>query len=164
MNVKLSERSKYYFFTFSMLMVWWGVFTIIELPFNELFFFATAYLWHLALVTPGLRDTVMRTHGKLSFLGMMVRLNYYLQLFINFKKLPFASSFIRAISPLLFAMLLYILGGSASVVYTVFGSLVFEVTYFFYKKIYKIEKISLLGSKDDQETQKENLSEETSHV
>lgn len=164
MKLKITERSKYYFFTFSILMVWWGVFTIIELPFSDLFFFLTAYIWHLALVTPGLRDTVLRTHGKLSFLGLMVRLNYYLQLFINFKNLAYAPSFIRAISPLLFTLVLYVLGGSASVVYTIFGSLVFEVTYFFYKKIYKQERTNLLERKVNPETPKEKMSEETSHV
>ena len=93
----------------------------------------------------------MTNHHKLSFLAVVVRLNYYLQLFINIKRLPYASSFIRAISPALFTFLLFILGGQGNIVFTLLGSFCFEVMYVIVKKKTDIFGVSPLRNIIDQD-------------
>lgn len=148
---KLTERSKYYIVTFLPLGIFWILLTLINIEFENIVFFVMAYVWHLSLQTPGLRDMVIKSHGKLSFLGLMVKLNYYLQLFINFKNLPFASGIIRSFSPLLFALVINFLGGVGSILFTLLGSFLFEVIYFAYKK-WIGKETNLLAHKVDPET------------
>jgi hypothetical protein len=131
---KLSILSKYYIVSFANLAVWYGLISLIGVYFVDQIFFLTAFVWHFALQTPGLREKVMTNHHKLSFLAVIVRLNHYLQIFINIKRLPYASSFIRAISPVLFTLLLFLLGGHGNVLFTLIGSFCFEVVYVYVKK------------------------------
>ena len=88
-----------------------------------------AFVWHFALLTPDLKDKVMTKHHRLSFLAVVVRINYYLQLFINLRRIPYASSFIRALSPLTFSFLLLVLGGTGNLLFTLLGSFCFEAVY-----------------------------------
>lgn len=126
---KLSIHARYYIITFLNLGIWWGLFSLVNIEFINIIFFLTAYVWHFALLTPGLKEKVMTNHHKLSFLAVVVRVNHYLQLFINIKRLPYASSFIRALSPAMFTFLLFILGGSGNILFTFLGSVCFEVMY-----------------------------------
>ena len=111
----------------------------------------TAFIWHFALMTPGLKEKVMTSHHKLSFLAVVVRINHYLQIFINFKKLPYTSSFIRALSPGLFTFMLFILGGTGNILFTFFGSLVFELIYIYMKKNTLIFQTSLSVHRENQD-------------
>ena len=112
---KLSFLSKYYILSFVNLGICFGIIYLADVHFVDKIFFLTAFVWHFSLQTPGLKEKVMTNHHKLSFLAVVVRLNYYLQLFINLKRLPYASSFIRAISPALFTFLLFILCGQGNI-------------------------------------------------
>ena len=111
----------------------------------------TAYIWHFSLLTPGLKEKVMSSHHRLSFLAIVVRVNHYLQIFINIKRLPYASSFIRALSPGLFTFLLFLLGGSGNILFTLLGSFLFEVIYIVMKKKTSIFQSSLLEHKDNRD-------------
>ena len=130
---KLSLHSKYYLISFFNLGICWGILTLLNIDFLNVIFFLTAFVWHFALVTPGLKEKVMTHHHRLSFLAVVVRLNHYLQLFINLKKLPFSSSFIRALSPAMFTFLLFIVGGGGNLIFTLLGSVCFEVIYLIVK-------------------------------
>ncbi|MBY0415821.1 MAG: hypothetical protein K2Q18_16740 [Bdellovibrionales bacterium] len=131
---KLSIQARYYTISFLNLAIWWGLLTLLSIEFTNVVFFLTAFVWHFALLTPGLKEKVMTTHHKLSFLAVVVRVNHYLQMFINIKRLPYAPSFIRALSPALFTFILFVLGGSGNIVFTFLGSLTFEVVYLFTKE------------------------------
>lgn len=148
---KLSILSKYYILSFANLGVCFGIIYWIDIHFVDQIFFLTAFVWHFSLQTPGLKEKVMTNHHKLSFLAVVVRLNYYLQLFINIKRLPYASSFIRAISPALFTFLLFILGGQGNIVFTLLGSFCFEVMYVIVKKKTDIFGVSPLRNIIDQD-------------
>lgn len=131
---KLSVLSKYYIISFVNLAICYGIISLVGINFVDQMFFLTAFVWHFSLQTPGLREKVMTNHHKLSFLAVVVRLNHYLQIFINIKRLPYAPSFIRAISPVLFTFLLFILGGHGNILFTLIGSFCFEVVYVIVKK------------------------------
>lgn len=148
---KLSILSKYYIISFVNLGICFGVIYLIGSHFVDQIFFLTAFVWHFSLQTPGLREKVMTNHHKLSFLAVVVRLNHYLQLFINIKRLPYASSLIRAISPVLFTFLLFILGGHGNIIFTLLGSLCFEVVYVFLKNKTDVFGVSLLKHINDQD-------------
>ena len=143
---KLSVLSKYYIFSFVNLGICYGIIYLIDIHFVDQIFFLTAFVWHFSLQTPGLKEKVMTNHHKLSFLAVVVRLNYYLQLFINIKRLPYASSLIRAISPALFTLLLFILGGQGNIIFTLLGSLCFEVIYMLVKKNTDVFGVNPLGN------------------
>ena len=123
----------------------------------------TAYIWHFSLVTPGLKEKVMTSHHRLSFLAIVVRVNHYLQIFINLKKLPYASSFIRALSPGLFTFMLFILGGTGNILFTILGSFLFEALYIFMKKKTAIFQSSLLEHRENPGTAPMIPSAEKSH-
>lgn len=148
----ISILSKYYIISFTNLAVCFGIISLIDVNFVDQIFFLTAFVWHFSLQTPGLREKVMTNHHKLSFLAVVVRLNHYLQIFINIKKLPYASSFIRAISPALFTFLLFILGGHGNIILTLLGSLCFEVVYVIVKKKTDFFGVSPLVHTGDQDT------------
>ena len=143
---KLSILAKYYIISFVNLGMCFGVIYLVGTHFVNQIFFLTAFVWHFALQTPGLKEKVMTNHHKLSFLAVVVRLNYYLQLFINIKRLPYASSLIRAISPALFTLLLFILGGQGNIIFTLLGSLCFEVIYMLVKKNTDVFGVNPLGN------------------
>lgn len=149
---KLSIHSKYYLVSFLNLGICWGILALLEINFLNVIFFLTAFVWHFALVTPGLKEKVMTHHHKLSFLAVVVRMNHYLQLFINLKKIPYASSFIRAISPVVFTFLLFILGGGGNLLFTLLGSFCFELVYLLVKnKTTWFEETSPLERTSDSE-------------
>lgn len=132
---KLSELSRYYLVSLINLVVCTGILFLLQVAFINVIFFITAFVWHFALLTPHLKDKVMTNNHKFSFISVVVRINYYLQLFINLKRLPFGSSFVRALSPLAFSFLLLVLGGAGNLLFTLLGSFCFEVIYLLtYKK------------------------------
>jgi hypothetical protein len=131
---KLSLRAKYYLLSFVNVGFFCAILLLLQIEFINIIFFLTSYVWHFSLQTPGLKEQVMTKHHKLSFLAVVVRVNHYLQLFINIKRLPYASSFIRALSPALFTFMLFILGGAGNMLFTFLGSLCFEVMYQILKK------------------------------
>lgn len=160
---KLSVLSKYYLISFATLAVCFGIIVLIDFNFIDQIFFLTAFVWHFSLQTPGLREKVMTNHHKLSFLAVIVRLNHYLQIFINVKRLPYASSFIRAISPVLFTFLLFILGGHGNILFTLIGSFCFEVVYVYAKKNTGFFGVSPLVHTSDQDTPPVIPNEEKNH-
>ena len=131
---KLSVLAQYYIISFTAMGILWAILALAQVQFINIVFFMTAFVWHFSLVTPGLKEKVMTSHHKLSFLAIVIRVNHYLQIFINLKKVPYASSFIRAISPGLFTFVLFILGGTGNILFTLAGSLLFELLYIFMKK------------------------------
>lgn len=136
--MKITVTSKFYGISFVTAAVFWGLLTLCQIEFVNIIFFMTAYIWHFALLTPGLKEQVMTKHHKLSFLAIIVRGNHYLQIFINLKRMPFSSSIIRAISPALFTFLLHLVGGTGSILFTLLGSLCFEVIYLIIKNKTKL--------------------------
>jgi hypothetical protein len=157
---KLGVRSKYYLSTFLTLFLCMGLFNFFNFAYVDIIFFITAYVWHLALLTPGLKEMVLRSHHRLSFLAMIMRFNHYLQIFINVKNIPFLSSLIRSISPLIFTLFVYVISGESYVLFTVLGSVVFEMIYFLFKKYVGQETSELLKHRDDLEIPLEKSNEE----
>lgn len=129
---QLSDLSKYYFLSLITLLLAWGLLSFIDLEFLNLIFFLMAFVWHFALLAPGLKQKVLTSHHRLSFLSVVMRIDHYLHLFIGirFNKIPFSSAFIRAFSPFFFCFLLFVFGGSGNLLFTLLGSLVFELMYF----------------------------------
>lgn len=132
---KTSATTRYYFFSFVGFLVLWFSLMLLGVQFVNLVFFMTGFVWHFALLAPGLKEKVLASKQKYSFLSVMVRVNYYLQLFINIKRFPFTTSIVRAISPLLFTLVLLVFGGAGNLLFTLLGSLCFEVIYHFVKPI-----------------------------
>ena len=127
--MKVSALSRYYFFSFIGLVLIWLLLALLNVNFLDIVFFVTAFVWHFSLLAPGLKEKVLATNQKYSFITVMVRVNHYLQLFINLKKIPHSSAFIRAISPFLFCLFLLVFGGSGNLLFTLLGSACFEVLY-----------------------------------
>ncbi len=138
---KITDLTKYYAISFSGAVLFWFALMVMNAEFVDLIFFLTAYVWHFALLAPGLKEKILSGElnkgQKYSFLSIIIRINHYLQLFINLKKFPYASAFIRALSPLLFTLLLLISGGGGNLIFTVLGSTVFEIIYILTKSSFK---------------------------
>ena len=164
--MKFTPTVKFYAVSFSTAAAFWGLLLLCQVEFSNIIYFLTAYIWHMALLTPGLKDTVMTNHHKLSFLAVVVRGNHYLQMFINLKRLPFASSFIRAISPALFTFILFLVGGYGSILFTLLGSLCYEVIYLLVKnktRLYDSQVFNPLAHINDLDTPPVIPNEEKSH-
>ena len=114
--------------------VCWSIFTLLNIEFINMLFFVTTYVWHFALLTPGLKEKMITEKQRLSFISVVVRINHYLQLFIKIKKVPFGPSIVRAISPMFFTLLLMIVGGSGNLLFTLLGSVCFEGTHYLISK------------------------------
>ena len=132
--MKVSALSRYYFFSFVTLAIIWLVLSLMDVNFLDIVFFVTAFVWHFSLLAPGLKEKILATNQKYSFISVMVRVNHYLQLFINLKKVPHSSAFVRAISPFLFCLFLLVFGGCGNLLFTLLGSLCFEILYLVIRK------------------------------
>ncbi|MEQ1623027.1 MAG: hypothetical protein ABL919_16655, partial [Methylococcales bacterium] len=66
---QLSDLSKYYFLSLITLLLAWGLLSFIDLEFLNLIFFLMAFVWHFALLAPGLKQKVLTSHHRLSFLS-----------------------------------------------------------------------------------------------
>jgi hypothetical protein len=127
--MKLSEQSRYYLISFVTAAIFWLVFVLLEIEFINITFFIMAFIWHFALLAPGLRQKVFNKNIKFSFIGITIRINHYLQMFLPAHKIPYGPSLIRALSPLIFSFLLFVAGGIGNLFFTILGSFVFEVIY-----------------------------------
>lgn len=164
---QLSDLSKYYFLSLVTLLIAWGLLSLIDLEFLNLIFFLMAFVWHFALLAPGLKQKVLTSHHRLSFLSVVMRIDHYLHLFIRFKKIPYSSALIRAFSPFFFCFLLFVFGGSGNLLFTLLGSLIFELMYFVvYLKILShpiAHSASPSNDKDDLEIPPAIPTEEINH-
>lgn len=131
---RLSALARYYLISMISFFICWSLLTIFNVEFLNTLFFMTSYVWHFTLLTPGLKEKMLTKKQRFSFINVVVRTNYYLQLFIKIKKDPFGSSIIRALSPMLFTLILMVVGGSGNILFTLLGSLSFEVTHYFLTK------------------------------
>ena len=122
----------------SFIFFWFLFNKILTLEFVNTLFFSTAFIWHFTLLTPGLREKTLLNKNKYSFLSIVVKINYYLQLFIRIEKFSFGPSLVRAIMPLLFTCFLIVMGGSGNVLFSLLGSLCFECVFYFCKSSKKI--------------------------
>lgn len=146
----LSVLTHYYIKTMFTFLIFWGLLNLLKVDFLNNLFFVMAYVWHFTLLTPGLKEKVMTSKQRYSFLSVVVRINYYLQLFIKITKYPFGPSIVRAISPLAFTSLLLIAGGNGNILFAILGSVCFEVSYYFLNK--KMVTPAILMPPNDQET------------
>lgn len=154
---RLSNLARYYLFSMVSFFICWTFFVLLKIEFINTLFFMTSYIWHFTLLTPGLKEKMLTKKQHYSFINMVVRTNYYLQLFIKIEKVPFRSSLIRALSPLLFTFLLMMVGGSGNVFFTLLGSFCFEWTY------YLLNKKFTSGQQDAAETPPAIPNAENSH-
>ncbi len=138
---KLSLLSRYYIVTGLTFVVLWSLMSLLQIDFIENLFFTTTYIWHFTLATPGIREKVMTSSHKMSFISVVVRVNYYLQLFIRSEKIPYRTSVIRAFSPLLFILFLKVIGGRGNIMFGLMSSLIFEAVY-----LYADKKIHFQGN------------------
>lgn len=131
---KLSILSRYYIISMLSFFIWWAVLYGLKIEFINILFFMTSFVWHFTLLTPGLKEKMLVKKQRFSFINVVVRVNYYLQLFIKIKKLEFGPSIIRALSPLFFTLVLVIAGGSGNVLFTMMGSIAFETAHYLMNK------------------------------
>lgn len=131
---KLSALSRYYSISMFSFLIWWSVLYLLRIEFINILFFMTSFVWHFTLLTPGLKEKMLTQKQRFSFINVVVRVNYYLQLFIKIKKWSFGSSLVRALSPLIFTLLLVIAGGSGNILFTLMGSLAFETAHYLMTK------------------------------
>lgn len=127
---KLSLLSQYYAISIFSFLLWWTVFAVLKIEFINTLFFVTSFVWHFTLLTPGLKEKMLTKKQRFSFINVVVRTNYYLQLFIKIKRFSFGASLVRALSPLFFTLLLVIAGGSGNVLFTILGSVAFETSHY----------------------------------
>lgn len=131
---KLSPLAQYYSITMFSFFIWWTVLYFLKIEFINILFFITSFVWHFTLLTPGLKEKMLTQKQRFSFINVVVRINYYLQLFIKIKKTEFGPSIVRALSPLIFTSLLVIAGGSGNVIFTIMGSIAFEAAHYLMTK------------------------------
>lgn len=127
--MKLSDTSRYYLISFLTVAVFWLIFNLLDFDFINITFFIMAFIWHFALMVPEIKEKVLSGKIRYSFLGVTVRMNHYLQVFLPANKIPFGASLVRALSPLLFSFVLLVAGGTGNILFTLLGSFVFEVIY-----------------------------------
>lgn len=144
--MKLSEQGRYYLIHFVTVAVVWLVFILLDFEFVNIIFFVMAYVWHFSLMAPGVREKILTSNARFSFLSVTMRVNHYLQMFLPAHKIPYGPSVVRAISPLVFSFMLLVAGGAGNLLFTILGSLVFETIYLFLNK-----KIVTPEHKDDHE-------------
>ena len=156
--MKLSEQGRYYLIHFVTVAIFWLIFILLDLDFINIIFFVMAYVWHFALMAPGVREKILTSNTRFSFLSVTIRVNHYLQMFLPAQKIPHGPSFVRALSPLIFSFMLLVAGGSGNLLFTLFGSFVFEVIYLFLNK-----KVVTPERKDDREIPPAIPSEENVH-
>jgi hypothetical protein len=131
---RLSILARYYIVSMISFFICWSFFAFFNVEFINTLFFMMSYVWHFTLLTPGLKEKMLTKRQRFSFINVVVRTNYYLQLFIKIKKVPFGPSIVRALSPLIFTLILMILGGSGNILFTLLGSVCFEGTHYFLSK------------------------------
>jgi hypothetical protein len=154
---KFSDLSRYYFISILSFLVLWTIFYALKVEFINGLFFTTSFVWHFTLLTPGIREKVLSKKQRFSFLTVIIRINYYLQLFIKIKNFKYGPAVIRAISPFLFTLILVVAGGSGNLLFTLLGSAFFESVYSnTFKKV-------ILERPDDLETPPMIPIEENSH-
>jgi hypothetical protein len=134
----LSALARYYLISMCSFFICWSLFTILNIEFLNTLFFVMSYVWHFTLLTPGLKDKMLTKKQRFSFISVVVRVNYYLQLFINIKKTSFGPAIIRALSPMIFTLILMVVGGSGNILFTLLGSVCFEATHFFLSEKYRL--------------------------
>ncbi len=141
----LTKQSRYYLISFITAALFWLLFYFLDVEFINISFFIMAFFWHFALLAPGVREKVIVQKTRFSFLSLALKFNYYLQMFIPSQKIPFGPSVVRAISPLLFSFLLMVAGGVGNLLFTLLGSLIFEVIYL------RLHRVTTQVNKDDPE-------------
>lgn len=154
---KLSILARYYIISMFSFFICWSIFSLLHIEFLNTLFFMTSYVWHFTLLTPGLKEKMIIQKQRYSFINVVVRVNYYLQLFIKIEKFPFGPSIVRAISPLSFTFILMVVGGSGNMLFTLLGSVCFEMTHYF------LNKKTTLKRPDDLEIPPEIPSAESFH-
>lgn len=154
---KLSALSRYYIISMFSFFIWWSLLLALKFEFVNILFFMTSFVWHFALLTPGLKEKMLTKKQRFSFINVVVRINYYLQLFIKIEKFKFGPSIVRSFSPLFFTLMLVIVGGSGNILFTMIGSIAFEMSHYLLR-----EKITS-GSPDDSEIPPAIPSAENSH-
>lgn len=132
----LSPLAQYYVKYISSFFVFFGLLNLLNVLYNNQLFFMVGYIWHFTLMTPGIKEKMLIKKQRFSFLNIIVRINYYLQLFIKTNKVPFGlgPALVRSIAPLLFIFFLLVVGGNGNFLFAVFGCVGFEAVYFFDKK------------------------------
>ena len=132
--VNLSLLARYYLVSMISFFICWSIFSILNIEFLNSLFFMMSYVWHFTLLTPGLKEKMLTQKQRFSFINVVVRTNYYLQLFIKIKRFSFGPSIVRAISPMVFTLILMVAGGSGNILFTLLGSICFEATHYFLSK------------------------------
>lgn len=132
----LSPLAQYYVKYILSFLFFFGILNLLNIFYNDQMFFIVTYIWHFTLMTPGLKEKMLTKKQRFSFLNVIVRINYYLQLFIKTDKVPFGlgPSLVRAISPLLFIFILKVVGGNGNMIFALLGCAAFEAVYLFTNK------------------------------
>ena len=107
---RMSVLSRYYLISMLSFFLFFGLLSLVGLSFIDLLFFSMAFIWHFALLTPGMKEKMLMNKQRFSFLNVIVRVNYYLQLFIKIDRYSFGPAIVRAISPLIFMFFLIVVG------------------------------------------------------
>ena len=154
---RLSILARYYIVSMLSFFICWSIFTLLNIEFLNSLFFMMSYVWHFTLLTPGLKEKMLTKKQRFSFINVVVRTNYYLQLFIKIKKVPFGPSIVRALSPLFFTFILMVVGGNGNILFTLLGSVCFEGTH------YLLSRKSTSEQPDDSETPPAIPNEESFH-
>ncbi len=133
---KLSPLAQYYVKYISSFFVFFGLLNLLNVIYNNQLFFMVGYIWHFTLMTPGVKEKMLIKKQRFSFLNIIVRVNYYLQLFIKSNRIPFGlgPAMVRSIAPLLFIFFLLVVGGSGNFLFAVFGCAAFEAVHFFFDR------------------------------
>ena len=106
--------------------------------FSILFFFVS-YAWAFALLTPNFNQKVLSRKYRYSFLRLVLNVNVFFQDLLS-GIIP--SSFIRVFSPFSFCLIMFMIASySGNLIFSVLGSLVFDVIYLTYHQVKLRKKI-----------------------
>ena len=156
--MKLSELSRYYLINFGSIIILWTFLLLIDIDVINITFFILGFIWHFALLAPGIKEKILTHKNRFSFLTIAIKTNYYLQMFIPVEKIPYGPSIVRAISPFIFSSILFVVGASGNLLFPLMGSACFEIIYLFTHR-----KIKIKEHKDDPEIPPVIPSEESVH-
>ncbi len=137
------NRTMYMLMHLSFAAICFFAFQLLNLNFQDSIFFLLSYLWSFTLLTPGLRDQILKKKNSYSFTSIVFRTNHYLQMLtLSYeKKIPeylrkYRNAFTRFLSPFIFALILMLMGGDGSLVFLVLGIVFFELVQLLFKNVH----------------------------
>ena len=126
----LTNKSFYLLFFIPLLIVV-IILLFLKVLFISILFFCVAYTWHMALVTPGMREKVYSKAYRFSFLRVIFQWHDAGEKIFNTRDRKRVTLLLRTSSPFIFTFAVRLVAGSGNLLFSLLASLLFETIYFF---------------------------------